>query len=41
MLQSRKTMADIESGNTIEYEIKAYQVKQIIMISTQVRLKEL
>ena len=41
MIQSLKTYAEIEIVNTIEYNVKSFQVKKKIVRSTQVRLNEL
>ena len=35
------TKAKIDIGNTIEYDVRSYQVKKTIVRITQVRLKEL
>ena len=37
MPHSRKTKADIETGNTIEYEVKLYQVNQTIAKSANTK----
>ena len=46
ILHSRKTKAEIDTGNTIEYDVKSYQVKKTIVtsikrqtnLSTRIRL---
>ena len=37
ILHSRKTKAEIETGNTIEYDIKSYQVKKTIVKSANTK----
>ena len=40
MLHNRKTKAEIETGNTIEYAVTSYQSKKTMVKSTEVQLKE-
>ena len=41
MLKVRKTRAEIDIGNTIEYDVKPYQVKIIIVKCTKVQVTEI
>ena len=41
ILQIRKTKAEIEIGNTIEYNTSSYQVKKTIVKIREVRLEGL
>ena len=41
VLQGWKTRAEIDIGNTIEYDVKSYQVKVIILNCAYVQLKVL
>ena len=41
ILRSQNTKAYIETGNTIDYDIKSYQVKNTRVKSTEVQLKGL
>ena len=40
-IQGRKTRAEIDIGNTIEYDVKSYQVKMTIIRCKNVRQKGL
>ena len=41
ILQGWKTLAEIDMGNTIEYDVKSYQVKTTVVKCTRVQLKGL
>ena len=38
ILQSLKTKAEIDTGNTIDYDIKSYQVKNTVVKITEIQL---
>ena len=41
ILQGQNTQAEMDIGNTIEYDVKSYQVKMTIVNCTEVRQKNL
>ena len=41
ILHNQKTKAEIDTGNTIEYDVTSYQVKQTIVKKTELQLQEL